>query len=404
MSGFAGFLNYVYRRENTELVLKNMTEKLIRRGSDIEAYYDDRYTHIGYRCREVKNIASKKKAMTLKKDECEYIIVFDGELYNKEELLAFLDKESFWEDEEIILNLYHHFGEKFVEKIKGVFAFVIWNTKEKTLYMARDSLGVKPLYYAKVESNFVFASEIKAILEFPEVHATITNYGIANLFLNGVIGMEKKIFFKDIEEVKAGEYFVHSESGTRTEKYMSNTIENISVETISLVNENVELTENEIRNIVKIKDIPSNLEFDAMLIKECEKGKEKLKIKDLKPRIWYDKIEVREMMILPKLKIDLREFYEFQKKREKNIVNFTGVDMISSRFGYNILLPTGKCSLNIECLRKMLQDILLYIDSPILDIVDRNKVLKILYELDVDTIVYFIEINIWLEEYRVRIK
>lgn len=404
MAGFAGFLNYVYRRENTELVLKNMTEKLIRRGSDIEAYYDDRYTHIGYRCREVKNITSKKKSMTLKKDESEYIMVFDGELYNKEELLALFDENNFLEDEEIILNLYHRFGEKFVEKVKGVFAFAIWNVKEKTLYMARDSLGVKPLYYAKVESNFVFASEIKAILEFPEVHATITNYGIANLFLNGVLEMEKEIFFKDIEEVKAGEYIVHSESETRVEKYMSNTIENFSVETINLVNENVELTENEIRNIVKTKDVPSNLGFDAMLIKECEKGKENLKIKDLKPRIWCDKIEVREMMILPKLKIDLREFYEFQKRKEKNIINFTSVDMISSRFGYNILLPNGKCSLNVECLRKILQDILLYIDSPILDIIDRNKTLKILYELDVDTIIYLIEINIWLEEYRVRIK
>ncbi len=404
MAGFAGFINYVYRRENTELVLKNMTEKLIRRGSDVEAYYDDRYVHIGYRCREVKNITSKKKAMTLKKDESEYIMVFDGELYNKEELIELFSEENFSEDEEIILNLYHRFGEKFVEKLKGVYAFVIWNINEKILYMARDSFGVKPLYYAKLESNFVFASEIKAILEFPDIHATITNYGIASLFLNGVVGMEKKIFFKDIEEIKAGEYIVCSEKEVRIEKYVNNTLEDISIETISLVNENVELTENEIRNIVKMKDVPNNLGFDAMLIKECEKRKETLKIKNLKPRIWSDKFEIREMMILPKLKINLREFYEFQKKREKNVFDFTSVDMISTRFGYNILLPNCECYLNIEHLRKMLQDILLYIDSPILDIIDRNKTLKILYELDVDTIIYLIEINIWLEEYRVRIK
>ena len=64
MSGFAGFTNYTYRRENTELVMKNMTEAILKRGVDIEAYYDDRYTHIGYRCRSVKNMEAKKKAMT----------------------------------------------------------------------------------------------------------------------------------------------------------------------------------------------------------------------------------------------------------------------------------------------------------------------------------------------------
>lgn len=211
MAGFAGFINYTYRRENTELVLKRMTDKLIRRGTDIEAYYDDRYTHIGYRSKQIQKIELKKRAMTLEKGEDEYVIVFDGKLFNQEELVAFLKSSgvdtSLNEDEEIILNLYSELGEKFIEKLEGVFSFAIWNRKSKKLYMARDTFGIKPLYYAQIGDNLVFASEVKSILEFPEMQACITNYGIANMLLNGVIELEKKIFFRYIYELKARRVF-----------------------------------------------------------------------------------------------------------------------------------------------------------------------------------------------------
>lgn len=211
MAGFAGFINYTYRRENTELVLKRMTDKLIRRGTDIEAYYDDRYIHIGYRSKQIQKIELKKRAMTLEKGEDEYVIVFDGKLFNQEELAAFLKSlgvdTSLNEDEKIILNLYSELGEKFIEKLEGVFSFAIWNRKSKKLYMARDTFGIKPLYYAQIGDNLVFASEVKSILEFPEMQACITNYGIANMLLNGVIELEKKIFFRDIYELKARRVF-----------------------------------------------------------------------------------------------------------------------------------------------------------------------------------------------------
>ena len=73
--------------------------------------------------------------------------------------------------------------------------------------MARDTFGIKPLYYAQIGDNLVFASEVKSILEFPEMQACITNYGIANMLLNGVIELEKKIFFRDIYELKARRVF-----------------------------------------------------------------------------------------------------------------------------------------------------------------------------------------------------
>lgn len=190
----------------------------------------------------------------------------------------------------------------------------------------------------------------------------------------------------------------------KIEKYNGMKIQEIVAPVIKLVNENVELTENELRNIVKIKDTPSQLGADVMLIKECEKVDEKFNVKELKKIEWKDKFEHRKKMISKKLKIDMDEFYNFQNKKKNEMIDFSSVDKISNRYGYDILLPKCNYTLNNEKNREVLRDILLYIDSPILDIVDREEAIKLLYELEPGTIIYLIEINIWLEEYRVRIK
>lgn len=190
----------------------------------------------------------------------------------------------------------------------------------------------------------------------------------------------------------------------KIEKYNGMKIQEIIAPVIKLVNENVELTENELRNIVKIKDTPSQLGADVMLIKECEKVDEKFNVKELKTIEWKDKFEHRKKMISKKLKIDMDEFYNFQNKKKNEMIDFSSVDKISNRYGYDILLPKCNYTLNNEKNREVLRDILLYIDSPILDIVDREEAIKLLYELEAGTIIYLIEINIWLEEYRVRIK
>ena len=188
------------------------------------------------------------------------------------------------------------------------------------------------------------------------------------------------------------------------EKYNGMKMQKIVAPVIKLVNEDVELTENELRNIVKIKDTPSQLGADVMLIKECEKVDEKFNVKELKTIEWKDKFEYRKKMISKKLKIDMDEFYNFQNKKKNEMIDFSSVDKISNRYGYDILLPKCNYTLNNEKNREVLRDILLYIDSPILDIVDREEAIKLLYELEAGTIIYLIEINIWLEEYRVRIK
>lgn len=197
---------------------------------------------------------------------------------------------------------------------------------------------------------------------------------------------------------------IYGENGIQTQKYIGEEIREIEAPVIKLINEDVEVTENELRNIVKIKDVPSQLGMDAMLIKECEKINEKFDVKEFKTMKWKNKFEHRKKIISPKLKIDIDEFYNFQKNKKNESIEFNSVDKIANRYGYDLLLPKYNYNLNNEKSREILRDVLLYIDSPILDIVDREETIKILYELEPETIIYLIEINIWLEEYRVKIK
>ncbi len=406
MSGFAGFTNYTYRRENTDLVLKRMSDAIVNRGADIEAFYDDLYTHMAYRCRTPRNIAEKKKAMMLEKDEDEYMIVWDGALQNKEELQNILDiKNISLEDEAIVLELFHLYGEKVVEYLQGAFAFAIWNKKNRTLYMARDSLGIKPLFYLQMESNFIFASEIKAILEFPDVECAITEYGLANLFLKGLPGVAEKPFFKDIQELKACEYILYSPYEFKKEKYIPKEMQEWNMPIIQIVNKEIELTKEDITNIVKLKDIPSCIDEEVMLIRECEKVGEGINANDLfdTQKEWTGDIEQRMKIFSNSLSIDLKDFYEFQKKKGVEKQDYSTIERIANRFGYPVLLPKKDYSIKEESLREILKQILDDENSPILRLISAKDVKDMLPIMELDLMSYLIEINIWFYEYNIKI-
>ena len=103
----------------------------------------------------------------------EYVIVFAGQIYNidilKAEILAHNLKLETSSDTEILLKSYICFGSKVVNKLSGIFSFAIWNKKSKTLFMARDTLGIMPFYYCKINDTFIFSTDIKAILSHPSI-------------------------------------------------------------------------------------------------------------------------------------------------------------------------------------------------------------------------------------------
>ena len=333
------------------------------------------------------------------------MIVWDGELFNKNELVKEGNMElETGEDEEVVLKLFDQFQEHFVEKLKGVFSFAIWNKTRQMLYLARDPLGAKPLFYTTLESNFIFASEIKSILQFPEMKALITEYGIASMFLKGIISLETKPILKDVQELGASEYLIYTPNKMRREKYHGSAIESFPYPIVKTVDKQIVLTEGEIRNIVKAKDAPSRLLEEVMIVKGCEKAGEGFTLQDFQKNMmpWKSDFETRKKLLSPHLKIDLEEFYTFQKSREKEVMDFNCVDKIASRFGYPIVLPKRDYVLEETSIRSIFSEIIQYIDSPILDLIDRDVALKMEDSLDIDTVMYLIQINMWLEEYRVQ--
>lgn len=112
--------------------------------------------------------------------------MYNGQLYNTDEIRNILKNNDFefkgHSDTEVILKAYVYYGKSVVEHLNGIFSFAIWNDKTAELFLARDQFGIKPLYYTVQNDNFIFASEIKAILKHSEVKACIDKQGICELF------------------------------------------------------------------------------------------------------------------------------------------------------------------------------------------------------------------------------
>ena len=122
-------------------------------------------------------------------------------------------------DEEVILKGYIHFGEGILEKLNGVFGFVIWNNKSKELFLARDRFGIKPLYYSLSNNTLIFSSEIKCVLAYPSIEVKIDRQGIGELFGLGPAHTPGTTVFKDIYELKPAHFMVFNKSGIHIERY-----------------------------------------------------------------------------------------------------------------------------------------------------------------------------------------
>ena len=152
-----------------------------------------------------------------------YVIIYDGEIYNSEEIKDYI-KEKYAlngneSDAELILILYFIYGNKFLEKINGVFAIAIWNENNKEFIMARDRFGIKPLFYSVYENTLIFSSEIKGILASGYVKPRITKDGLCHIFGIGPAIEQGNAVFKDISEVLPAECLIYNLYGLKTFRY-----------------------------------------------------------------------------------------------------------------------------------------------------------------------------------------
>lgn len=156
-----------------------------------------------------------KQPMSFKFNENTYTIVYNGQIYNTPELRESLKEEGFTfeghSDTEVLLKAYILYKEEVVNKLNGIFAFAIWDEKEKRLFMARDHFGVKPLYYTIFNGNFIFASEVKSILKFPGITPVLDEQGISELFGIGPAHTNGLTAFKNIYELKPAHFIIYTE-------------------------------------------------------------------------------------------------------------------------------------------------------------------------------------------------
>src|SRR3989338_10452812 len=166
MCGICGF-NW----EDRQLV-KDMACQIKHRGPDQEGYYTDSNVSLGHKRLSIIDLSEKGKQPMSNEDGSVWL-VYNGEIYNFAEIKEKLEKKGHkfksHTDSEVIVHAYEEYGVKCVEQFNGMFAFAIWDSKNKKIFLSRDRLGIKPLYYYfdKKDNKFIFGSEIKAIVKNP---------------------------------------------------------------------------------------------------------------------------------------------------------------------------------------------------------------------------------------------
>ena len=219
MCGIAGWADMRNSLEEYENVIERMSAVIAHRGPDAHGSYYDRGCRLAHRRLSVIDPENGSQPMTYSS----FTIVYNGELYNTDELRRTLknlghtfDTAS---DTEVLLKSFAEWKEGCLERLNGIYAFAVWDKRERRLFMARDRAGVKPFFYYSYEGGIVFASEIKALFECPLAKPKLDTDGIASLILLGPARKGGMGVFAGIEELCPGECAVFDESGLRKRFY-----------------------------------------------------------------------------------------------------------------------------------------------------------------------------------------
>mgnify|MGYP000783573187 CR=1 FL=1 len=218
MCGFAGFVGEVDDREQ---VLVNMMNTIVHRGPDSAGKYVDEDAALGFRRLSIIDLSSVGDQPLYNEDRS-MVLVFNGEIYNyqdlREELKAAGHEFVSNTDSETLIHGYEEWGEKLVDRLRGMYAFAIWDTKKKRLFAARDIFGIKPLYYANMNGTLMFASEIKAFMEHPKFEKVFNEEALGN-YLSFQFVPTNETFFKGVFCVQPGHYFIYENGKMNITRY-----------------------------------------------------------------------------------------------------------------------------------------------------------------------------------------
>ncbi len=215
MCGIVGFID---GSKNKKDIIKKMSEKIKHRGPDGEGYFLKDEVALAQRRLSIIDIEGGKQPMFNEDDSL--VVVFNGEIYNYLELKEELKDHTFKtnSDTEVLLHGYEEWGEELPKHLRGMFAFAIYDIKNKTLFLARDNFGIKPLYYAKFGDTFMFASEIKALLAHPNFEKEL-NEEIIGTYLAFSFTPTNETFFKNVYRLDAGCTLTYQDNEIEIKRY-----------------------------------------------------------------------------------------------------------------------------------------------------------------------------------------
>ena len=202
-----------------------MVDSIIHRGPDEEGLFCQSQIGLGSRRLSIIDVAGGQQPIT--NEDKTIRIVFNGEIYNFQALRQFLCHKGHQfqtnSDTEVILHLYEELGTNCLEYLDGIFAFAIWDSTLQQLFIARDRLGIKPLYYSEINQQLIFGSELKALLKHPDISREIDLVAL-NEYLSFEYVPTPRSIFKDICRLEPGHFLIYGENGLTKQKYWDVTL------------------------------------------------------------------------------------------------------------------------------------------------------------------------------------
>ncbi|MCI6499211.1 asparagine synthase (glutamine-hydrolyzing) [Lachnospiraceae bacterium HCP1S3_C3] len=220
MCGFAGYITENGKAPEYKDNLIEMMNSIKHRGPDDEGTHIDDMAGMGFRRLSIIGITNGKQPM-YNEDES-IVVTFNGEIYNyqtiKEELIKKGHIFKTDADTEVLVHGYEEYGKDLLQKLRGMYAFAIWDIKKKEMFMARDIFGIKPLFYTQTDKDFVFGSEIKAILKFPTVKKDLNEEALES-YLSFQYSILKETFFKGIYRLPPAHCLTWKDGKVTVERY-----------------------------------------------------------------------------------------------------------------------------------------------------------------------------------------
>jgi len=223
MCGIVGWIDWEVDLTLQRPILARMVDTLANRGPDAEGVWFSTHAALGHRRLIVVDPTGGGQPMTRRRGDQIYTIVYNGELYNTPELRQELETRGYifqgHSDTEVLLVSFMEWGPDCVRRLNGIYAFAVWSESDQSLFLARDRLGVKPLFYCHRGSTFLFGSELKSLLAHPMVEPVVDAEGLAEVLVLGPARTPGHGVFRGVSEIRPGHCAVFDRNGLRFQRY-----------------------------------------------------------------------------------------------------------------------------------------------------------------------------------------